>query len=158
MLTHIKNIEGKHNINNNIYNKSLSLILDSLCDVPEKLWYKLFLELADLAKRENLYNVARLTYIISIHAQPYAYQSWLEFAKMEDEYGYFYNAAQILLLSLKFCKLNDSLLLKTLKILEKLGHIVKARQIIGEVLENKNIEKVWKVGLEGALMEARVGK
>lgn len=77
---------------------------------------------------------------------------------MEDEYGYFNNAAQILLLSLKFCKLNDSLLLKTLKILEKLGHIDKARQIIGEVLDNKNIEKVWKVGLEGALMEARVGK
>jgi len=54
--------------------------------------------------------------------------------------------------------LNDSLLLKTLKILEKIGKIDKARQIIGKVLEGKNIERIWKIGLEGALMEARAGK
>ena len=55
--------------------------------LPRKVHWRLYLELADLAKRENLWTEARRLYFVACSSQPFAAQGWLEWAKMEEERG-----------------------------------------------------------------------
>jgi la-related protein 1 len=55
--------------------------------LPQKVHWKLFLEMADLAKRENRIDEARRLYRKVCHLQPHASQGWLEYSKMEEECG-----------------------------------------------------------------------
>jgi hypothetical protein len=54
-----------------------------------------------------------------ISSQPYAYQGWLEFAKMEEESGNNEACLDIIMKGLKFNPFNDNLFIKAVKCEEK---------------------------------------
>ena len=49
--------------------------------------WRVFLDIADIAKRESKFDEARHFFKIAVSVQPFAYQGWLEFSKMEEESG-----------------------------------------------------------------------
>jgi hypothetical protein len=51
--------------------------------------------------------------------QPYNYQAWLEYSKLEEEIGNVNKSARILEIGLKFNKFNESLFLRLIKVLEQ---------------------------------------
>jgi len=124
-------------------------------EVPEKIHYKIYLEMADLAKRENKFEKARELYQHVNSKQPYAYQGWLEYAKMEEECGHLFECQHILHKGLEFCT-DEQLLTKAIKHEERLGHLDVARHLLSPT-RTQSIEKTWRTVLEGALMEARAG-
>lgn len=102
----------------------------------------MYLEIADLAKRENKFNQARYYYQIvnrylpssfrrtlvlpqlTVHRiQPYAAKGWLEYSKMEEESGHLKECSQILADGLHFSPHNENLLVKGIKHCEKMGNI-----------------------------------
>ena len=85
------------------------------------------LDLADYAKRESKFKEAKLLFKLVSYLQPYAYQGWLEHAKMEEECGKQEKSRQMLLAGLKFSPLNENLFIKTIKVEEKLGNYQAAR-------------------------------
>lgn len=77
--------------------------------ISEKSHWRIFLELADFAKRENRIQEARY-YFQTVNAiQPYASQGWLEFAKMVEECGDLDECKDILAQGLLYCPFNESL-------------------------------------------------
>ena len=62
----------------------------------------------------------------------------------------------MLLAGLKFSPLNENLFIKTIKVEEKLGNYQAARQLI-KGLDGVPLERSWKMRVEGALFEGRVG-
>ena len=58
-----------------------------LLDIPIKIQWRVFIDLADYAKRESRFETAAHLYKIVVASQPYAHQGWLEYAKMEEESG-----------------------------------------------------------------------
>lgn len=82
-------------------------VFNRLLSVPQKIHYRVLLDLADLAKRESKFREAKFLFKLVIYLQPYAYQSWLEFAKMEEECGNQKRARLILKVGLRFLPLND---------------------------------------------------
>src|SRR5262249_8219122 len=91
-----------------------------------------------------------------ITLQPTCSQAWLEYAKMEEESGKLDKTQKLLASGLDFSPHNDGLLVKALKLQEKLGNLEGARAYLSR-LKNVSVEKTWKVILEGALLEARAG-
>ncbi len=49
----------------------------------------------------------------------YIFKIWLEYAKMEEDYGNIENATQLLEHSLEFCKYQENIVLKLLRIFDK---------------------------------------
>jgi tetratricopeptide (TPR) repeat protein len=124
--------------------------------LPGKVHWRLYLELADLAKRENHFKVARKLYRKATKLQPYASQGWLEFSKLEEECGDLQKCSQLLRRGLMFCEYSEVLLIKAIKHEERMGSIAGARELLSR-LKHVGIEKVWRTVLEGALLEARAG-
>lgn len=124
--------------------------------IPEQIYWRVYLELADLAKRSNKFDNARQLYRKVCQLQPYASQGWLEYSKLEEECGHLNRCSKILHSGLSYCDLSENLLTRAIKHEEKMGNIVLARQLLAR-LKHAGIEKVWRTVLEGALMEARVG-
>jgi la-related protein 1 len=122
-----------------------------------KLHWKVMLELADLAKRDNKVKEARALFVMAAWQQPYAHQAWLEHSKLEEECGHFESARRLLVLGLRFCPLSEQLAVKFIKNEERIGSLDCARALLGG-LEQYPLEKTWKIMLEGALMEARSSK
>ena len=89
--------------------------------------WRVVLDLADFAKRESKFREAKLLFKLVSYLQPYAYQGWLEYAKMEEECGKQEKSRQMLLAGLKFSPLNENLFIKTIKVEEKLGNYQAAR-------------------------------
>lgn len=58
-----------------------------ILNVPRKVHWRVVLDLADYAKRESKFKEAKLLFKLVAYLQPYAYQGWLEYAKMEEECG-----------------------------------------------------------------------
>ena len=52
--------------------------------LPEKVYWKILIEIADLAKRENKFREAASYYEHVNRTQPYAAKGWLEYAKMME--------------------------------------------------------------------------
>ena len=75
---------------------------------------------------------------------------------MEEENGNLRRALDILVLGLKVCVSNESLLTKVIKLQERLHRYEEVRGLLGK-LRYESIEKVWKSVLEGSLFEARTG-
>ena len=94
--------------------------------------------------------------------QPCASQGWLEYSKLEEEEGNVAKCSRILNKGLTFYSINENLLIRTIKHEERMGHetrggnLSRARELLAP-LKHCNIEKVWKIVLEGAMMEARAG-
>lgn len=134
------------------------LATETLADTsfPEAIHWKVYLELADLAKRANKFQEARKLYQQVILLQPYANQGWLEYSKLEEDCGNMNRCANILGAGLECCELNENLLTRAIKHYEKMGNVGRARELLSR-LKHVGIEKVWRVVLEGALLEARAG-
>jgi len=56
-------------------------------NVPQKIHWRVYLDLADIAKRESKFEEARTFFKLVVSTQPFAYQGWLEYSKMEEECG-----------------------------------------------------------------------
>jgi tetratricopeptide (TPR) repeat protein len=128
----------------------------SLQTAKEKIIWKILLELADLCKREGHLQKAKRYFDRSVSRQPSAHQAWLEYAKMAEECGNLRLCQLVLNVAMNHCADNDSLLLKAIKLEEKLSGIEGARRLLQRVAHLPQ-EKMWKVLLEGALIEARAG-
>ena len=124
--------------------------------LPETVQWRVYLELADLAKRSNQFDEARKLYRQVCELQPYASQGWLEYSKLEEEGGRLNRCSKILQNGLEYCALSENLLTRAIKHEEKLGNLHRARQLLAR-LKHVGIEKVWRTVLEGALLEARAG-
>ena len=124
--------------------------------ISEKSHWRIFLEMADLAKRENNIKDARHYYQIVNRIQPLASQGWLEYAKMEEECGDLQECQNILIKGQEHCPYNESLMVKSLKHYERMDMIKEARTLLGK-LKGVSVDKTWRTLMEGALMEARQG-
>ncbi|KAI2512860.1 hypothetical protein MHU86_1406 [Fragilaria crotonensis] len=124
--------------------------------VPEKTHWRVYLELADLAKRSNRFVEARKLYAQVCELQPYASQGWLEFSKLEEECGHMSRCSKILNEGLKYCAISENLLSRAIKHEEKMNNLSRARELLAR-LKHVGIEKVWRTVLEGALLEGRAG-
>lgn len=129
---------------------------EGLETLPKKIHWRVYLEMADLAKRENKFSDARQLYKTVNKLQPYAPQGWLEYSKMEEECGRLYHCQKILHEGLKYCNFSESLLTKAIKHEERMGNLTAARGLLGR-LRTQSVEKAWRTILEGALLEARAG-
>lgn len=124
--------------------------------LPDSVHWRVYLELADLAKRSNRFEEARNLYQQVCSLQPYASQGWLEFSKLEEECGNMNISAKILHTGLEYCEYSENLLTRAIKHEEKRGNLSRARELLSR-LKHVGIEKVWRTVLEGALLEARAG-
>lgn len=124
--------------------------------LPESVHWRVYLELADLAKRSNRYAEARVLYEKVCQLQPYASQGWLEYSKLEEECGRMNRVMNILYKGLGYCHYSENLLNRAIRHQEKLGQLDRARGILAK-LKHVGIERVWRTVLEGALLEARAG-
>ncbi|EGG18811.1 hypothetical protein DFA_02550 [Cavenderia fasciculata] len=129
---------------------------ESLKTLSEKVHWRVYLELADLANRQNNLKLARKFYRIVTRTQPYISQGWLEYAKMEEDYGRLEKCQQILQLGLKYCPFNESLLIKGIRHEEKMDNLEGARALLSQ-LRDQSIFKTWRAVMEGGLLEARAG-
>lgn len=75
---------------------------------------------------------------------------------MEEDYGNLKKSKEILLNAYPFCKMSDNLILKLLRIMEKIGNIGEVRSLLSN-LSSLKLEKSWKIYTEGAFIEIRFG-
>lgn len=75
---------------------------------------------------------------------------------MEEECGNIDRCRKLLLVGLKFLPQNENIFVKALKIEEKLGNYQMVRKLLS-TLKDVHLEKSWKLLLEGALFEGRIG-
>lgn len=131
-------------------------------EFPLSVHWRIYLELADLCKRSNNFKKARELYSKVCELQPYASQGWLERSKLEEECGNLSECSFILSEGLKYCPMNENLRTKAIKHEERMayecgdGDLSSARSLLLP-LEKMDLDKVWRIVLEGALMEARGG-
>mmetsp|Transcript_34411 Transcript_34411/g.89051 ORF Transcript_34411/g.89051 Transcript_34411/m.89051 type:complete len:972 (-) Transcript_34411:547-3462(-) len=121
-------------------------------DAPLK--WKVYLELADIAKKDMIIDDARGFFKQACESNPHVTQAWIEYIKMEEEYGEMKLCKQILKEALENCPNNDTLVMKALRLLERIGDFHSARAILAGLRSNP--DKNWRVLLEGAYMEARL--
>lgn len=125
--------------------------------LPPATHWRVYLELADLAKRSNEIDASRQYYRRACQIQSNASQCWLEYSKLEEESGNLKRCAEILEEGLQHCSTNENLLVRALKFYERTGHLDHSRKLLAR-LKDSSIEKSWKTILEGAQMEARAGR
>ena len=128
-----------------------------MAELPNSVHWRVHLEMADLAKREKNFGEARRLYRLATELQPSAAQTWLEYAKMEEERGHFERCQRILTSGLHYCPHHEALMLKAIKHLERMGELPKARALLGK-LSRVPISQSWRTLLEGALLEARASQ
>lgn len=75
---------------------------------------------------------------------------------MEEECGNVNRCRRLLLVGLKFSPFNENLFIKSIKLEEKLGNISMVRKLLA-TLREVPLHKTWKLLLEGALFEGRIG-
>jgi hypothetical protein len=90
---------------------ALACLSESNADVylPPSTHWRVFLELADVAKRCNEIENARSYYRKACELQPLASQGWLEHSKLEEESGNLSECASILEKGLRYCTTNENL-------------------------------------------------
>ena len=131
-------------------------MFDDIFNYPQSIHWHILLDVADFAKRESRPTEARLLFKMITYMQPYAYQGWVEYAKMEEECGNVEKCRKLLLVGIRFNPLNENLFIKALKVEEKLERYDNVRSLLAS-LRDIPIEKTWKMILEGALFEGRCG-
>lgn len=131
-------------------------VFTQIVKLPRKVHWRIILDLADFAKRESRFAEAKLLFKLVAYLQPYAYQGWLEFAKMEEECGNQLLSWKILQVGLKFISLNENLFVKAVKVLERLKKWDEIRALMAD-LADVPLDKSWRILMEGALFEGRIG-
>lgn len=76
---------------------------------------------------------------------------------MEEDYGNLQRAKEILSNAYPFCKMSESLVLKLLRVIEKIGSVAEMRALLSS-LSGMKLEKSWRIYVEGAFMEIRFGE
>jgi la-related protein 1 len=138
------------------YKPTRDYVTKNIHTVPFSVHWRVYMDLADLAKRENMISEARKWFKKVNDLQPSASQGWLEHAKLEEECGRLEHCEKLLLLGLDHCPQNESLLVKAIKHFEQVQNVGQARGLLAR-LRNMSLEKSWKIMLEGALLESRMG-
>lgn len=138
------------------FGEAIKLVFEKIISLPRKVHWRILLDLADLAKRESKFLEAKTLFKLICHIQPFAYQGWLEYAKMEEECGNQVSSRKILLVGLKFSPFNENLFVKAIKVEEKNRNFAQVRKLLG-ALKDVSFEKSYKMILEGALFEGRNG-
>lgn len=69
------------------FSHAVKLVFERIMSLPRKVHWRLLLDLADFAKRESKFEEAKILFKLITYLQPFAYQGWLEYAKMEEECG-----------------------------------------------------------------------
>ena len=77
----LKDVEKKGFFN------AIKLVFEKILNLPRKVHWRILLDLADFAKRESKFDEAKILFKLITYLQPFAYQGWLEYAKMEEECG-----------------------------------------------------------------------
>lgn len=108
-------------------------------NLPHKIHWRVYLDIADIAKRKGKFAEAKLFYKLAITNQPFAYQGWLEYSKMEEESGNQDACLNILMKGLKFNPYSENLFVKMVKIEEKRQNYQKIRKMIKEIQDDKDI-------------------
>lgn len=124
--------------------------------LPPSIHWRIYIELADLARRTNRFAEARRYFQKVCKLQPYASQGWVEYSKLEEECGNMNRVSNIMYAGLEYCEYNENLMIRAIKHQEKLGKYANVRALLAR-LKHMGVEKVWRTVLEGALFEARVG-
>lgn len=124
--------------------------------MPEHARWRVFMDLAELHKKNNDPEKSRECYIKACSSERRASAIWLEWSKMEEENGHPIAALHILTLGIMICKLNDTLLPRLIKLYERLHHHTKIRGVLS-ALKYETFDRAWKSILEGSLFEARAG-
>jgi len=128
--------------------------------VPQKIHWRIYLELADLAKRESKFGFAGSMFKIVVSIQPYAYQGWLEYSKMEEECGNYEQSRKIIQMGLKLNPLSENLFTKAVKLEDRAPNgTERVREMVERIRANREatIDKTWRIYLEAALFEGRMG-
>jgi tetratricopeptide (TPR) repeat protein len=123
---------------------------------PPNLHDKLFLEIAERAKRANELQESQRWYQRLNVQKKHFVQGWLDHAKLMEEQGFLSESVELLLKGLSHCGINEQLVSKLLKLYELQGNYVDARGVLSR-LRDLPLEKSWKMLLEGALLESRIG-
>eukprot|EP00940_MAST-03C_sp_MAST-3C-sp2_P000391 g391.t1 len=128
----------------------------SLHSLPSKARWRVYKELADIARRQHRYEEARQMFARVNALQPFAAIGWIEHAKMVEDHGDDATCAALLREGLKHCRFSETLLIQLLKYEERHGNLQNARDIMAG-LRNRHVQRTWRVLIEGALIEARAG-
>ncbi len=62
-------------------------VFEKIFTLPKKVHWRILIDLADFAKRESKFTEAKTLFKLISYLQPFAYQGWLEYSKMEEECG-----------------------------------------------------------------------
>ncbi|KAL0484846.1 FPGS1 [Acrasis kona] len=138
------------------YKSTKDFVLKNMSNTPSSVHWRVYMDLADFAKRENMISEARKWFKKVNELQPSASQGWLEHAKLEEECGRLEHCEFLLIQGLDHCPQNESLLVKAIKHFEQVQQVDQARALLSR-LRNMSLEKSWKIMLEGALFESRLG-
>lgn len=132
--------------------------LSQLATIQPHLHWRIFMDLADLAKRENDIDEARRCFEEVHRHEPNAPQGWLEHAKLEEENAELDTCEKLLELGLSHpaCRYNESLIIKYVRHQEQKNKLHAARIVLAR-MKHAPVDKGWKTILEGALMESRAG-
>jgi la-related protein 1 len=95
-------------------------------------------------------------YVKACGLEKRASTTWLEWSKMEEENGRPLEALKVLKIGLGICKLNDTLLPRSIKLHERLCLHDEIREFLA-TLRQEPLERTWKSILEGCMFEARIG-
>jgi la-related protein 1 len=95
-------------------------------------------------------------------------QGWLEWSKLQDECGDLEGALETVLRGISEGRKtaaeeerwhpSEALVLRALRLCERLNKIPEARELIVKTCINQNFEKVARIVFEGAQLEARIGQ
>lgn len=135
---------------------AIAYAMDACRHHSSKVKLKLYLDIADVLKRHNKGDKAKLFHKVVCKAQPANNQGWIEWSKLEEDAGDVETSLKIIRKGLRTCHYNEVLMTKAIKQLERLHNFAGARHMLHK-LKQEAIEKAWKGILEGALFEARVG-
>ena len=117
---------------------------------------------ADSAKRAGDLFRARLFYTLASHYDPVALLPWVENAKLEDEAGSVQRCQSMLAQGLLLCPNREPLVIKALKLQERLGVLGPARSLLAGVVAHARttgaVDKMWKMLAEGVALEGRAGR
>ena len=137
--------------------EALRFAQEEAVKISPKIKWRVYLDAADLLRRNNRFEDARYMYALACEEFPQVQQGWMELSKLEEECGHFEKSLKILRRGTKLSLIyNEVLLMKAIKQHEKLSHLMGARDLLGK-LYNEPIEKIWRTVLEGALLEERAG-
>lgn len=125
-------------------------------DVPDKIRWRAYIDVADTLKRNSRYEDARYFYETVCQKYPFLNQGWLEWSKMEEECGNLEKSLHILRQGARTNSYNEVLLTKAIKQHERLNNLSGAREMLGK-LQEEAIDATWKTVLEGSLLESRAG-